>query len=31
MYELRPEQIHWPCVVWLGCAGKKEHRLNTAE
>lgn len=31
MYELRLEQIPWLHLVWLRCAGKREHRFNTAE
>lgn len=30
MYRLGLEQIHWLCVVWLGRAGKSEHRFNSA-
>lgn len=30
MYRLGPEQIHWLCVVRLGCASKREHRFNSA-
>lgn len=30
MYRLGLEQIHWLCVVWLGCASTREHRFNSA-